>query len=347
MSDPATPAPTASPTLADRVRKDVETLGRELAEIELLVQQAKVEAGRHETKRAQASERLETLTKQIPSADPKEIAEQGASLANLTRRAVLMEAQVEVLEGEEAFDPPHVRPGTGGAAISHRVPAGAATLRVGRAGGWAGARPSDEDVPGRRPHPGPSTQRGRPDRCLARRTPVTCRVRIRCVEPPAGPLLVQHRRGPVRTRSRRSPKSGSSSGWSRARSRPRRGSSSTSARWSLTTWGSCRPFVVRPVSADGGPRSRWSSNHSGLIVGSRWSSRVASSGSSTRRWPRSCRAPRTACRSASTGATTRWRRRSVPIGRFRMRAPPSSNRRHRNRNGARASRPSCPRRSPR
>ena len=100
MSDPATPAPTASPTLADRVRKDVETLGRELAEIELLVQQAKVEAGRHETKRAQASERLETLTKQIPSADPKEIAEQGASLANLTRRAVLMEAQVEVLEGK-------------------------------------------------------------------------------------------------------------------------------------------------------------------------------------------------------------------------------------------------------
>jgi len=120
MSDPASPAPTTAsspaptaaptpaqtaaptppPTLADRVRQDVDTLGRELAEIDLLVQQAKTEAGRHETKRAQASERLATLTKQIPGADPKEIAELGASLANLTRRAVLMEAQVEVLEGK-------------------------------------------------------------------------------------------------------------------------------------------------------------------------------------------------------------------------------------------------------
>jgi two-component system, NarL family, sensor histidine kinase DegS len=100
MSDPATPAAPLPPVLADRVRADVDTLTRELSEIALLVQQARVEAERHETKRAQASERLATLTKQIPGADTKEIADLGAQLANLTRRAVLMEAQVEVLEGK-------------------------------------------------------------------------------------------------------------------------------------------------------------------------------------------------------------------------------------------------------
>jgi two-component system sensor histidine kinase DegS len=144
---PASPpdaGPTPAPTLADRVRQDVETLGRELSEIDLLVQQAKVEAGRHETKRAQASDRLGTLTSQISGSDPKEVAELGAQLANLTRRAVLMEAQVEVLEGKAKV---LARYRDAVAEIAEQL--GATPVRdTGAAGGGAGAegdgQPSDD-----------------------------------------------------------------------------------------------------------------------------------------------------------------------------------------------------------
>jgi len=86
-----------SPPLAARVTADADALERELAEIDMLVGQAKVEAGRHEAKRAQAAEKLVAPSAQ---ADAKAVADAYAQLVTLTRRAVLMDAQVEVLEGK-------------------------------------------------------------------------------------------------------------------------------------------------------------------------------------------------------------------------------------------------------
>jgi len=61
------------------------------------VGQAKAEATRHEQKRAQAADRLATPERKADAPDP---AEAYAQLVLLTRRAVLMESQVEVLEGK-------------------------------------------------------------------------------------------------------------------------------------------------------------------------------------------------------------------------------------------------------
>jgi two-component system sensor histidine kinase DegS len=77
---------------------EVATLDRELSEIDMLVTQAKVEAGRHEQKRAQAEEKLATLAG--TNTEPKDLIELNSQLVGLTRRAALMEAQVEVLEGK-------------------------------------------------------------------------------------------------------------------------------------------------------------------------------------------------------------------------------------------------------
>jgi two-component system, NarL family, sensor histidine kinase DegS len=101
MTDSATPpaAPISIADLATRASHDVDVLDRELAEIELLVQQARAEAGRHESKRAQAAERLASMSK-AAAVDPKEALEFGSQVVTLTRRASLMDAQVEVLEGK-------------------------------------------------------------------------------------------------------------------------------------------------------------------------------------------------------------------------------------------------------
>jgi hypothetical protein len=70
----------------------------------MLIGQATVEATRHEHKRAQAAERLESQDrdkdKDVKAKDLKAVAEAWAQLVTLTRRAVLMEAQVDLLEGK-------------------------------------------------------------------------------------------------------------------------------------------------------------------------------------------------------------------------------------------------------
>jgi len=63
----------------------------------MLVGQARAEATRHEQKRAQAAEKLAAPDKK---GEPKELSDAWTQLVNLTRRAVLMEAQVELLEGK-------------------------------------------------------------------------------------------------------------------------------------------------------------------------------------------------------------------------------------------------------
>jgi len=83
----------SSADLAGRLAADVEALDRELAEIDMLVGQAKAESSRHEQKRAAAAERLDSAAS---DASP----ESYGQLVALTRRAVLMESQVDLLEGK-------------------------------------------------------------------------------------------------------------------------------------------------------------------------------------------------------------------------------------------------------
>ena len=90
-------APTSAGDLAARVAQEIQGLDHELTEIEMLVTQARTEAGRHEQKRVQATERLSSAVN-LP---PEDIAAMNAQLVTLTRRAAVMESQVEVLEGKQ------------------------------------------------------------------------------------------------------------------------------------------------------------------------------------------------------------------------------------------------------
>jgi two-component system, NarL family, sensor histidine kinase DegS len=101
MNETATPppAPVTVTEMAERATRHAETMQNELAEIELLVQQARTEAGRHEAKRAQVADRL-VAARAAGAGDPAEQLDLAEQLVTLTRRAVLMDAQVEVLEGK-------------------------------------------------------------------------------------------------------------------------------------------------------------------------------------------------------------------------------------------------------
>jgi two-component system sensor histidine kinase DegS len=82
--------------LAARLATELAALDRELTEIEMLVAQARTEAVRHEQKRVQTAEKLTTGVN-LPPAD---VATLNTQLVTLTRRAAVMEAQVDVLEGK-------------------------------------------------------------------------------------------------------------------------------------------------------------------------------------------------------------------------------------------------------
>ena len=97
MTDPAPVAPAATlGDLSGRLADDLLKLDGELNEVDQLITQARSEATRHEGRRAAAAEKVEAL----PEADQKERLEQTASLLTLTKRAALMETQVDVLEGK-------------------------------------------------------------------------------------------------------------------------------------------------------------------------------------------------------------------------------------------------------
>ncbi len=97
VTDPATPPTSTVEVLSARLADDLATIDKELDEIDLLISQAKTEAGRHETRRSTAEEKLGALPE---SADVRDRLEQTTNLVALTRRAALMETQVEVLEGK-------------------------------------------------------------------------------------------------------------------------------------------------------------------------------------------------------------------------------------------------------
>ncbi len=93
--------PGAAPdTLGDviaRITREITSLDGELVEIEMLVQQARTEAERHELKRVQATDKLASMPDGSPSADLITLQTQ---IITLTRRAAVMESQVEVLDGK-------------------------------------------------------------------------------------------------------------------------------------------------------------------------------------------------------------------------------------------------------
>ncbi|MGD0018748.1 MAG: histidine kinase [Candidatus Limnocylindrales bacterium] len=91
------PLPLPLLEIAERARREVDLLTQEIGEIELLVQQARTEATRHETKRSQSVDKLKTT----PGYDPdSEGAGQTEQLVALTRRSAIMDAQVDILEGK-------------------------------------------------------------------------------------------------------------------------------------------------------------------------------------------------------------------------------------------------------
>ncbi|HEV7810706.1 MAG TPA: histidine kinase, partial [Candidatus Limnocylindrales bacterium] len=94
--EPPDEGPASVGDLATRLAFEVQGLDRELAEIEMLVLQARSEASRHEQKRVQAAERLGGSA----ALPPEDLAALNAQLVTLTRRAAVMEAQVDVLEGK-------------------------------------------------------------------------------------------------------------------------------------------------------------------------------------------------------------------------------------------------------
>jgi two-component system sensor histidine kinase DegS len=91
-------SPPESVTLPVRLGDDLDAVEKELVEIDLLVSQATAEAARHESRRAQAAEKVSTGA---TGGDQAAALEQYAQLLTLTQRAALMQSQVEVLDGKK------------------------------------------------------------------------------------------------------------------------------------------------------------------------------------------------------------------------------------------------------
>src|SRR4051794_35574347 len=83
--------------LPSRLRDDLLALDSELTEVDLLITQARTEAARHEARRVTASDKLAATP---PEADLDARLETATALVTLTKRAALMETQVDVLEGK-------------------------------------------------------------------------------------------------------------------------------------------------------------------------------------------------------------------------------------------------------
>ena len=86
--------------LADQLEQEQATLGRELEEIDMLLRQATTEAERYEQRRMQAEQKLAAVERD-PQPDAGEIGEARAQLISQTRRATLMQAQLDVLKGKQ------------------------------------------------------------------------------------------------------------------------------------------------------------------------------------------------------------------------------------------------------
>jgi two-component system, NarL family, sensor histidine kinase DegS len=90
------PLPLPLLEIAERARREVDLLTREIGEIESLVNQARTEATHHEQKRAAAAEKLRPGRPEGENGENDETDQ----LLTMTRRSAIMEAQVDILEGK-------------------------------------------------------------------------------------------------------------------------------------------------------------------------------------------------------------------------------------------------------
>ena len=88
---------TTTSDVAEELLADAAALDREIAEIDMLVAQARTEAGHHQTRRSVASDKLTKLAETASTQDVMDLATQ---VVTLTRRSALMDAQLEILEGK-------------------------------------------------------------------------------------------------------------------------------------------------------------------------------------------------------------------------------------------------------
>ena len=101
MTDTQTTSPPASlAQLSSRLVDDVRDLDAELAEVDLLVEQAKTEAARHVGAPRGGGRQARPPCRSRSPRNATELLEQSAQLVTLTKRAALMESQVDVLEGK-------------------------------------------------------------------------------------------------------------------------------------------------------------------------------------------------------------------------------------------------------
>jgi len=95
--------PTSAADLATRLAAEALEVQGEVEEIELLINQARTEASRHEARRNTAAEKLAMGAERLVAnagITPKELQELANQLVAVARRAALMEAQVDLLEGK-------------------------------------------------------------------------------------------------------------------------------------------------------------------------------------------------------------------------------------------------------
>lgn len=128
--------------LAERLAGDLATLDTELAEIDLLVVQATAESERHEQKRKAANDRLTGA--QAIGELPAGLVDQAMALVMLSRRAALMEAQVDVLTGKRKV---LARYRDAIARYRTELPAGLLEAGAGAAPGQAGPTKSEAGTP--------------------------------------------------------------------------------------------------------------------------------------------------------------------------------------------------------
>jgi len=97
------PEVTSAADFATHLANEAAAVKAEVDEIELLINQAKTEAARHETRRSAAAEKLGMAAERAAAggnALGKEVADLANQLVTVARKAALMEAQVDLLEGK-------------------------------------------------------------------------------------------------------------------------------------------------------------------------------------------------------------------------------------------------------